>query len=561
MIRMRLYLRLFTKLTPYRKLHLLTAGSMLLAAAAIAAFPLLLYQLLDSIFITGNHAILQSAAVMTILLFTIHAAAVYIKRFSIGKTSGLLTQDLRLDVINKLLALPINQCLSLPMNHRADQLIACIHQVSPSTALLFAQLLQDCLIIAVLVLCTLYLNQEFVMLLVLIAPLLALIYRLADDSGRSGQQNSSAIAGLLQHLSQAIGHHRTIRLDGGIAQESERLEKISGTIQLEEMRQTKRNAMATLFSQTIAVLILVAAGYAVGFQAINGALSLPQTGALVTATLLLLAPVRRILEIPKKLEHRREPLETIFAFLDQPLETDTGTLNIPRFHGKLQFEKVCHDDKAESGSSLNHINFTIEPGNIVVFKGYSTAEKTALIDLILRLQQPSSGKIWLDDHPLEQIRLDSLHANIAMVSPDTFLLDDKVAGNIAYGTKRCSNEATITAAAQASRAVEFIRHLPAGLQTQVTLETNGITPQQLLQLSIARAFVKNTPILILDEVFALTGSDSGELLPVLENLMENRTTLIFSQQIPPQLKKIDRIIVLENGSITKNLRTLDSYHP
>lgn len=534
---------------------------MLLAAAAIAAFPLLLYQLLDSIFITGNHAILQSAAVMMILLFTIHAAAVYIKRLSIGKTGSLLTQDLRLDVINKLLALPINQGLSFPMNHRIDQLIACIHQVSPGTAFLFAQLLQDCLIIAVLVLCTLYLNQDFAMLLVLIAPLLALIYRLADDSGRAGQQNLSAIAGLLQHLSQAIGHHRTIRLDGGIAQESERLEKISGTIQLEEMRQTKRNAMATLFSQTIAVLILVAAGYAVGFQAINGALSLPQTGALVTATLLLVAPVRRILKIPRKLEHHREPLETIFAFLDQPLETDTGTLDIPRFHGKLQFEKICYDDKAESGSSLNHINFTIEPGNIAVFKGYSTGEKTSLIDLILRLQQPVSGKIWLDDHPLEQIRLDSLHANIAMVSPDTFLLDDKVAGNIAYGAKRCSNEAAITAAAQASRAVEFIRHLRAGLQTQVTLETNEITPQQLLQLSIARAFVKNTPILILDEVFALTGCDSGELLPVLENLMENRTTLIFSQQIPQQLKKIDRIIVLENGSITKNLRTLDSYHP
>ncbi|WP_292917898.1 ATP-binding cassette domain-containing protein [Nitrosomonas sp.] len=555
---MQLYFRLLAKQAPYRKLHLLTACSILLMATTIAVFPLLIHQLLDSIFVTKNHAVLQSTILMIIGLFTIHTAAVYFKLFSIGKSGSLLADDLRMDLIDKLLALPVNQCLPLFRNDRIHQMIAHIYQVSPSAIRHFAQLLQDCLIIFGLLLCTLYLNQEFTILLVLIVPLLALIHRL---TAHSDQRRSPALHDLLQHLSQAIEHHRIIRLDGGLAQESERLRKISKTIQLDEVQQTGQSAIVTSFSLAIVVLITIAVSYAVAFQAINGTLDLPEIGALVTATLLLLTPIQRILKIPKQMECHQKPLEAIFMFLDQPFETDTGILDIPRLQGKLVFEQVRYDDEVRSKPILNHINFTIKPGEVVVFKGYSTDEKTALIDLILRLQRPADGKIWLDDHLIERIKLDSLHANIAMVSSDAFLLNDKVAGNIAYGAKRCSNEATITAAAHASRAMEFIRTMPAGLQTQIDRKANKITRQQFLQLAIARAFVKNTPILILDEIFSLTDHDSGKLLSILETLMKNRTTLIFNQQIPQQLRKIDRIIVLENGSITENLKAPDSYPP
>lgn len=556
---MQLYFRLLAKQTPYRKLHLLTASSMLIMAAMIAALPLLVHQLLESIFISKNQEDFQSTTLIMIVLFAVYAVAVYIKLFSIGKSSSLLAHDLRMDFIDKLLALPINKCLPLFKNDQINQTITHIYQVSQNTTRHFAQLLHDCLIIVGLMLCTLYLNREFTILLVLIAPLIALICRFSAHFEKPERQNSSATHVLLQHLSEAIAHHRTIRLDGGLTQESERLEKISKKIQSDEAQHTKQSAMAASFSQAIAMLIIIAVSYAVAFQALNGALTLPEIGALVTATLLLLTPVQRILTIPRKMERNQKPLEAIFAFLDQPLEADTGILSIPQFQGKLVFEQVRYGDEVESRPILSHINFTVKPGEVTVFKGYSTDEKTALIDLILRLQRPTGGKIWLDDHPVEQIKLDSLHAHIAIVSSDTFLLDDKVAGNIAYGTKRCSNEATITAAALASRAMEFIRTMPAGLQTQIDQKAVELTRQQFLQLAIARAFVKNAPILILDEIFPLTDHDPGKLLPVLEKLMENRTTLIFNQQIPQQLRKIDRIIVLENGSISENLKAPDSY--
>lgn len=556
---MQLYFRLLAKQTPYRKLHLLTASSMLIMAAMIAALPLLVHQLLESIFISKNQEDFQSTTLIMIMLFTVYAVAVYTKLFSIGKSSSLLAQDLRMDFIDKLLALPISRCLPLFNNNQINQMITQIYQVSQSTTRHFAQLLHDSLIIVGLMLCTLYLNQEFTILLVLIAPLIALIYRFSGHFEKSDRQSTSATHDLLQHLSVAIAHHRTIRLDGGLMQESERLEKISKTIQLDETQRTRQSATATSFSQAIAILIIIAVSYAVAFQALNGALNLPEIGALVTATLLLLTPVQRILTIPRKMERNQKPLEAIFAFLDQPLEADTGILSIPQFQGKLVFEQVRYGDGVDSRPILRHINFTVKPREVAVFKGYSTDEKTALIDLILRLQRPAGGKIWLDDHPVEQIKFDCLHAHIAIVSSDTFLLDDKVAGNIAYGAKRCSNEATVTAAAIASRAMEFIRTMPAGLQTQIDQKAGELTRQQFLQLAIARAFVKNAPILILDEIFPLTDHDPGKLLPVLEKLMENRTTLIFNQQIPQQLRKIDRIIVLENGSISENLKAPDSY--
>jgi subfamily B ATP-binding cassette protein MsbA len=219
--------------------------------------------------------------------------------------------------------------------------------------------------------------------------------------------------------------------------------------------------------------------------------------------------------------------------------------------------RFCSD--AQATPILNHINFTVKPGEIIVFTGYTGGEKNALINLVLHLQQPTSGRILLDDHPLADIQINNLHANIAMVTEDDYLLDEKVAGNIAYGTMRCANEAKITAAAHTSHAMEFIRHMPEGLQTQIGKEATAINKKQVQQLAIARALVKNAPILILDEIpTAQDESDSENLLPALERLILNRTTLIFNQYIP-QLKKIDRIVVLENGCITESLKGHSSF--
>jgi subfamily B ATP-binding cassette protein MsbA len=214
---------------------------------------------------------------------------------------------------------------------------------------------------------------------------------------------------------------------------------------------------------------------------------------------------------------------------------------MPRTNCKLVFEDVGFDRTDKTGSIQDRINLAVMPGEVVVFKGYDTDKKNALIDLLLRLESPSSGKIFLGEHLLHEINLNDLYDNIALLPAEPLLLDDKIAGNIAYGAMRCAHEAEITAAARNSDAMPFIREMSGGLQTPIGEKGVEITRRQLQFLAIARALVKNAPLLILDEFPTTQDPDAEILLSALERLMQNRTTLIFSRQIPP-LKKIDRII-------------------
>ncbi len=555
MIRAHLCLRLLRRLAPHWKSLLPALFAMMVMAATLAFLPILIKQILESTFIDKDQSLMQTAALTIIALFIIRGVAGYISIFTVNKATRKLGIDLRLDFFNKLLTLPVNHYSHLNKNNEIDALISNINQISQSTSRYITVITQDSLTIIGLIICTLYLNQEFSLLLLLVTSFVLLVTQMTRSHLNNPNQRSLLTSkNLTQHLLQSIAHHRKIRIDGGQMYESQRLGKISETIYHAEMQQAIVRAITIPASQIITALILTAVIYMIALQVINGALNLHEVGALISVVLLLIMPIQRIAGIPKQLEHDQKIIETIFSFLDQASEQNTGVISIPHISGKLVFEQVRFCSDAQASPILNHINFTVKPGEVTVFTGYTAGEKNALINLILHLQQPTSGRILLDDHPLAEIQLNNLHANIAMVTKDDYLLDEKIAGNIAYGTMRCANEAKITTAAHASHAMEFIRHMPDGLQTQIGKGGTTINQQQFRQLAIARALVKNTPILILDEIFIVhEESNSGNLLLALEKLMQNRTTLIFNQYIP-QLKKVDRIVVLENGCTTESLK-------
>lgn len=551
MINLRHYQRLTGKLAPGWGLRLQALCAMLVTAGTLALLPILVKDMLDGAFILRDPSLIQTASLLLIGLFIVRGIASYVSLRAIGKASGQLGIDLRMDFFNKLLTLPVNDYARYTPQ-QTGALITHINTIAHSTTGRFALLTQDALTIIALMTCTLHLNQEFAILLLLITPLMVLIHRATPGRfNKPGAKSLQAADDLIEHLSQSVAHFRKIRLDGGQCHESQRLGKISARIAQADAQQAHTKAVMTPFDQVISALIIIAVAYTMALHAISGTLSLPDTAALITIALLLIRPVRHIANLPKQLEQDQAALEAIFTFLDQPSEQESGVLGIARGNGKLAFEHVCCDSDTHTQSVLHHLHFTLHPGEAVVFTGYTAAEKNLLIDLILRLRRPTGGRILFDDHPLPDIRLSHLHANIAMVPSDSFLLDDKIAGNIAYGALRCSNEAKITAAVQMAHAAGFIRHMPEGLQTTIAgPDGAAITPRQLQQIAIARAFLKNSPLLILDEPFARQEPAAGNLLATFETLMQNRTTLIFNPSIPP-LQRIDRVFVLENGCITE----------
>ena len=550
MIDLQHYHRLLRKLESNWSLRLQAFCAMLVMAATLALLPILVKHMLDGAFILQDPSLIQTTSLMLIGLIIVRAIASYVSLRATGRAGGQLGIDLRMDFFNKLLTLPADFYAHYNPQ-QTGTLIIHINTIVQTATDRFAQLTQDGLTIIALMACTLYLNQEFAILLLLITPLIVLIHHVTlSHSNKPNAKSLQATDDLIEHLSQSVAHFRKIRLDGGQCHESQRLGKISAAIAQADMQQAHTKAVMIPFDQLIGTLIVIAVAYTMALHAINGTLNLPETTALITIVLLLIQPIRRIANLPRQLERDQAALAAIFAFLDQPSELDNGNLDIAHGKGKLAFEHVRCENDAPTQSILHHLHFTLRPGEVVVFTGYTAAEKNLLIDLILRLRQPSSGRILFDDHPLPDIRLSHLHANIALVPSDTFLLDDKIAGNIAYGALRCSNEARITSAAQISHTTGFIRHMPDGLQTTIGEDGTAITPQQLQQIAVARALVKNSPLLILDEPFSRQEPAAGNLLAAFETLMHNRTTLIFNPSVP-QLQGINRIFVLENGCITE----------
>ncbi|MEK6595569.1 MAG: ABC transporter transmembrane domain-containing protein, partial [Pseudomonadota bacterium] len=500
------HIRLLGRIIPYRKLLLPALFALLIMALAMALLPILIQQILDSSFIQKNQASLQMASLATITLFIVRGIAHSISIYAVEKAGSQLGVDLRADVFTKLLALPISDYRHLNKN-TIDTLMADINQITHITTRNIAMLIQDTLTIIGLIICIFYLNQEFSLLLLLVSPLIILIIQMTHGhSNKPGHQEILlASSHLIQHLLQSIRHYREIRLDGGQTHESQRLGKIAEPIYHAEMRQAMIRAAIVPSGQLITTLILVAIIYFMMQQTFNNTLGLDEAGALISAVLLLIIPIQRITSILAQLQQDQTIIEALFSFLDQAHEEDTGTQSMQHICGKLVFEQICFCHDTQTKPILDHINLTIKPSETIVFIHYTDNEKNALIDLILRLRQPTSGNILLDDYPLAEIKLNDLYANIAIVPGDCVLLDEKVAGNIAYGGMRCANEAKITRAAQASHAMEFIRNMPEGLQTKIDKEGGKISKTQSQQIAIARALLKNPALLILDEPSVVNG--------------------------------------------------------
>jgi len=276
----------------------------------------------------------------------------------------------------------------------------------------------------------------------------------------------------------------------------------------------------------------------------------------IAAMLMLSAPLKRIVGVSVYLQRGLAAAESVFELLDTPSEADGGTMEIARANGRIVFEHVDFAyqediEGAESRLALRNICLEIPAGQTVALVGPSGGGKTTLANLVPRFYSPTGGRITLDGHDLADLTLSSLRANIALVSQEVVLFNDTVAANIAYGQMREVPEAEIVAAATAAHAMEFINEMPLGLNTLVGEKGVRLSGGQRQRIAIARAILKNAPILILDEATSALDSESERhVQAALETLMHGRTTLVIAHRLST-IEKADRIVVLQRGEIVE----------
>jgi len=263
---------------------------------------------------------------------------------------------------------------------------------------------------------------------------------------------------------------------------------------------------------------------------------------------MLLAPLKRIADITPTLQRGLAAAESAFEILDEPTESDHGTQKLHSVKGEISYENLSFSYQGTQQNTLNNINLRISAGTTVALVGRSGSGKTTLVNLLTRFYEPDSGFIRVDGISIQQIPLNNLRRQIALVSQDVRLFNDTVAANIAYGVEN-PNEQTIIDALIAAHAWEFVQNQPNGIQTIIGQDGLKLSGGQRQRIAIARAFYKNSPILILDEATSALDTESERQIQMaLEKLMKNRTTLVIAHRLST-IEKADNIIVMDSGSV------------
>ena len=544
-----LYLRLLHYIIPYRGIFALSIFTMVIVAATEPLFPALLEPMLDGSFIRKDRTLIQWIPVLIIALFIVRGIASYVSTVSLAWVANKLVLDLRHLLFRKLLSLPTKYYDDNSSGNLIANLAFNVTQVTTAATSVLTVLVRDSLTTLGLLAWMFYKNWKLALIVLASAPIIALVVKVFSARLRGSSRSvQRALGEISQVLEESIEGHKVVKVFGGHEYEAERFYDVINAARRYQMKQIMASAANVPIVQLIVASALAIIVYVATLQTETNQITVGGFVSFIAAMLLLFGPMKRLIGLNEHLQRGLAAAEIVFDMLDENSETDAGTLSLHDPQGRVEFRHVFfsyHDARP----ILKDISFTVEPGETVALVGSSGSGKTTIVNLIPRFYHATSGNILIDGLPIEDIKLGELRAHIALVSQDVVLFNDTVAANIAYGREARSSQEEIIAAARAAHAMEFIEQLPQGLGTYIGENGVRLSGGQRQRLAIARALLKNAPILIMDE--ATSSLDSGSEKHVqagLEALMRNRTTIVIAHRLST-IEKADRIIVMHHGRI------------
>jgi len=547
-----LYLRLLRHVKPYWRMFLLGIFGMVVFAATTPVLPALAKPLIEGTFIEKDPVVMQWLPVAIVLLFAVRGLATFVAAYGVNWVGTRLVTDLRNAMFAKLLALPAAYYEQQPSGLLISKLTFDVTQVTAAATSALTIVFRDMLVIAGLLGYLLWLNWKLTLFALAMAPLVVVIVQaFGMRLRRSSREVQNAMGSITQVIEETIGGHKVVKLFGGQEYESRRFGDEANHVRRHLMKQATAIAASAPIVQLIAAIALAVVIWFAMRQSASAQLSVGEFAAFVAGMLLLMAPLRRVTDINEYVQKGLAAAESVFRLIDEESEPDRGTLTLGHARGEIRFENVGFRYGASERPALEGIELTIRPGQTVALVGPSGAGKTTLANLVPRFYHPTQGRVLLDGHDLETLTLASLRANIALVSQDVVLFNDTVAANIAYGAMNAATEADIAAAAEAAHAMEFIRAMPQGLATLIGENGVRLSGGQRQRLAIARALLKNAPVLVLDEATSALDTESERhVQAALEALMRGRTTVVIAHRLST-VENADRIVVLDRGRIAE----------
>ncbi len=547
-----LYLRLVRQIRPYWRTFGLGVLGIIIVAATEPALPALLKPLLDGVFVEKDEAVIRWTPVFILGLFVVRGLAEYVAQYALSWVGNRLVMDLRGAMFRKLLTLPARYYDDHSSGNLISKLTFDVMQVTAAATSVLMAVFKESLVIVGLLAWMLWLNWKLTLLALVMAPVIVLVVRTISVRLRTTSRAvQSQMGDMTQVIQETIEGHRVVKLFGGQDYEQTRFDVQANSVRRQLMRQIAATAANVPIVQFIAALALATIVYLATQQSNNDQITVGGFVSFITAMLMLTAPLKRVTSVNEPLQRGLAAAESVFALIDHAGETDAGTADPGRARGEIRFERVSFAYGTDGRHALDSIDLAIAPGETVALVGASGSGKTTLANLLPRFYTPTGGRILLDGQNISDLKLAALRTNIALVSQDVVLFNDTVAANIAYGVMNGSSRTEIIAAAEAAHAMEFIGQMSDGLDTMVGENGVKLSGGQRQRLAIARALLKNAPVLILDEATsALDVESERHVQAALEVLMRGRTTIVIAHRLST-IERADRIVVLDQGRIVE----------
>lgn len=545
-----LYKRLFKYFWRYWKVLVVTLMALVVAASTEPLFAALMKPLIDENFSSNKTALAEWLPLLILLLFIVRGVATYINEYCSARLSATVVFDLRAEMLEKILNLPNSYFVEQPSGKVISTVATNVDAVTEAGFNVITVLVRDGLVVIGLLGMLLYTNWQLTLICFAIMPLIAFgIYIASKRLNQYAHKAQFSHAGLVQSISEVISAQKIIKIYGAQPVETQRFTQRAKEILQARVKLVSTGAANSAIVQWILAAAIAAVVYFAGQMAEEKAMTAGDFASFMAAMMMLLTPIKRLTNINQHLQKGLAAAENVFTVIDRDSEHSTGKYSVDKASGLLEFNQVSFYYSPGDMPVLKQINLSIKPGQTIGVVGVSGSGKSTLINLVPRFLIANEGEIKLDNVLLENWDLLCLRRQIAVVTQESHLLNDTVRNNIAYGEMRGASEEAILEAARMANALEFIENLENGLDT--TLGDHGLrlSGGQRQRISIARAFLKNAPILILDEATSALDSEAErEVQDDMERLRHGRTTLVIAHRLST-LVSADEIIVLDQGQV------------
>ncbi len=549
---LRLYRRLMTYVWPHKWVFLASILGMAVVSATEGGFAWMMKPLIDGGFVKNDADSIRYIPIFIIGIFIARGLFGFMAGYATNWVGRQVIFEIRSRMFTRLVHLPSRFYDAHSSGILISKLIYDVEQVMQAATKAFTSLVKDTLSLAILLGWMLYLNWQLTLLFVLLAPVIAVSVRAISLRFRKTARQIQQSMGEITHVVQeAIEGQRVVKTF--CAQPAEI--RAFNQVNTRNLKQAMKKAIAAAINVPV-IELLAAVGVATAIyfamqQSSAGRLTAGEFTSYITAMGLMMPAIKRLSMVNEVIQTGLAAAQSVFGLMDETPEADPGTRELPAVRGEVEYREVSFRYPASASPVLDRVSFRIAPGETVALVGASGSGKTTAANLLPRFYMVEEGGIFLDGVNINELRLASLRAHIALVSQETVLFDDSIRSNIAYGLEGPIDDARIREAARAAHVLDFAERMPDGLDTMVGERGVRLSGGQRQRIAIARALYKNAPILVMDEATSALDTESERIVQeAMRALMKNRTTLVIAHRLST-IENAHRIVVLAAGKIVE----------